>query len=294
MSEDKKFQQNKPRMTQAIVPADKVSKVVFNLNEAQFSRAMEDGFDCEDGKKVNIPVWLENAEGFLDKTPLTPFDREVVFSLISAYEAGYRTATYHSILSAMTGSDKCRIYDNQYEAIKKAVYKGQGTIIQIDVSPLSAYSKYNNKKCDIKIRDNILPCRVIEATYNGQKTLVIEMRGESPLMTYAKFRKQFQKYDLKPLAVPNQRNTPLVIVIKHELRRWVDAVITRELNNTLTLTVFLKNIGHADADKFKKRKIRETMAATLNHFVAEKIITSWYWTKSGNAYEKITISYDKA
>ena len=299
MSEDKKFRQYKPRMTRAIVPADKLSHKLFNLTAEQYVHLMDGNAIqvAEDKKgKVLTPVWLKNAEGLLDKKPLTPFQREVIFTAISAYEQGYNVLTIHSTLNALTGSDKCRIYDDQYEAIKEAFYKGQGTLITIDSANLrKAFPKYDNKEVAVVISDYLLPCRIVEATYNGQKTLTIEMYAQSPLMIFARdIKQQVQKYDLKPIDVPNQRNTPLVIVIKHELRRWVDAVITRELNNTLTIPVFLKNIGHADADKFKQRKIRENMAAALNHFVDEGIITAWKWVKEGRAYRAITISYKSA
>lgn len=294
-----KYQNNKPRLKQACVPADKLSQKLFSLNEVQFNTAMDTGLNCvegtKNGAKVKTPFWLENAEGFLDKTPLTAFHREILFTLISAYEAGYRVATYHGVLNALTGADKSRVHVEQYEAIKAAVDKLRLTLMTIDSATLrEAFPKWNNKDISVTISDYLLPCRLIEAVYNGQQVLIIEMHAESPLMTYARLKRQVQRYELNGLDVPKQRNTPLVMVIKGYLRRWCDAVINRRLEPTLKLETFYTNCSLTGADKKQKQDSRKIIEATLNHFVAEKIITSWHWTKSGNAYEKITISYDKA
>lgn len=293
-----KAQDNNQRMVKATVPADKLSQKLFLLNETQFNYALDgNALKCVEGnkkgKKISTSFWLKNAEDFLDRKPLNPFHRELLFMLISSYEQGYRVATYHSVFNAMTGDYKSRMHDEQYEAIKDAVDKLRGTLITIDSRELrKAFPKYDKANIEVTISDYLLPCRLIEASYNGQRTLVIEMRGESPLMTYAKLKNQMQGYELKGLDVPRQRNTPLVMVIKGYLRRWVDAVINRRLNPTLTKETFNTNCGLAEADKWKRQDARKIIGQVLNQFVAEKIITSWHWTKNGNAYEKITIEYE--
>lgn len=289
-----KFQQN-GRVKRAMVPADKLSQKIFTLNEEQFSVLMDgDNLECVEGtkkgKKIKTPFWLKNAEGYLDKSPLTPFQREFLFMLISAYEAGYRVATYQSTLNALTGGNKSRLHANQYEAMRSAADKLRLTCLTIDSASLrGAFPKYNKENISVTISDYLLPCRIIEAEYNGQKTLIIEMYGESPLVTYARLKNQTQCYELNGLDVPRQNNTPLVMVIKNYLRRWTDSVINRGLNSTLTKETFCTNCGLIGATKRQWQEVRKIIEATLNHFVAEKIIASWHWTKNGNAYKGITI-----
>lgn len=299
--EKKKFQLQR-RMKKRVVPCDKLGSHPFNIPADAYTFFLQSNtaIKCVEGVKkgeeVITPYWLSLAEGYFDFSPLNSFDREVLFACISAFEQGIRVATISTTLDALTGgSEKYRVYKEQYAAIKQAIDKLSCTRIKIDLAPLfKAMPKYRaNYTGKAELVGMLLPCRYLEAEINGQETLAIELLGESPLMTVAKLKKQVMTYDAAPLAVADQNNTPSVIVVKNWLLRRIHS-IKRGLNPSIRLKTLYAECGLADADNGKKRDVRKVIADLLSSFKADGVIHDFEFEKRDNVYRAIKITPTKA
>lgn len=290
------------RLIRAVVPCDKLSDIIFEFLPKEYEEIIMNHAECscwerKGSKEVVTPFWLAPAEEYVDLKPLNAFDRVVLYAAISAYEQGYQFLSFKMMLSAMTGEDKNRVRSEQFEAIKAAV-KRLMTVITINLKPLlKAFPKYKKRHVGAsELISPILPCKLCDVEINGQRTLAIELLGESPLMTVAKLKQQLITYDLKPLAVPNQNNTPTVIVLKDYLLRRIKLMrsSTRKhgLSNKILFQTLYENCGLADADKWQKQDARKVISETLNHFKAEGVIKNFEFERQGNTYHAIKIIND--
>lgn len=286
------------RMKKFIVPCDKLSSHPFDYPTDEYATIITNGEECEcvegtdkKGNEIVTPYWLSLVGEYLDTKPLTPFHREVLFTAISAYEQGYRVLTFKSTLNALTCSDKTRVRPEQYAAIKGAIDKLAFTRITVDLAPLlKAYPNYKKRYTGkAELVSTLLPARYIEAEINGQKTLAVELLGESPLMTIAKIKKQVLTYDATPLAVPNQHQTENVMTIDNYLLRRVH-LIKRGVNPSILLETIYRNCGLADATRWQKQDARKIIADTLNHFKSESVIKNFEFEQQNGTYRNIKIS----
>lgn len=284
------------RIKKIVVPCDKLSNHMFNLQPDEFADIIEYRGECrcvetnKKGKKIVTPYWLELVE-YVDLSPLNSFHREVLFTAVSAYEQGFRVITFSTTLHNLTSGNQTRLRRDQYEAIRGAFDKLGFTKIEIDLAPLfKAMPKYKtNYKGEARLVGTLLPCRYFDAEINGQKTLAIELLGESPLMTVAKLKKQVLSYDAEPLNVVGQNNTPTVITVKNWLLRRIN-LIERGLNSSILFETLYQNCGLADADRFKKRNARKEIETILNSFKADGVIKNFKFERKGRAYHSIKIT----
>ena len=294
--EKKKFQIQR-RMKKLVVPCDKLSNHMFNYSADEYADILEYRDKCgcveivKKGKKVVTPYWLELVEGYVDLSPLNAFHREILFSAISAYEQGFRIITFSTTLHSLTGGNQTRVRNEQYAAIRGAFDKLGFTRIEIDLAPLfKAMPKYKaNYTGEARLVGTLLPCRYFDAEINGQKTLAIELLGESPLMTVAKLKKQILTYDAEPLNIAEQNNTPIVITVKNFLLRRIK-LIERGLNPSILLDTIYAECGLADADKWKKQDFRKIITDILNSFKTVGVIKNFEFEKQGRAYRNIKIT----
>lgn len=294
MCQERKRAQMQGRLIRAVAPCDKLSNIIFEFPPEVYAEIIQKGEECgcvekRGNKQVTTPYYLTPAEEYADLTPLNPFDRVILYTAISAYEQGYQFLSFKMMLSAMTGGGKSRIWSEQYKAIKAAVQRLM-TVIRINLKPLlNAFPKYRKHYVgESELISPILPCKIFDMEINGQKTLAIELLAESPLMTVAKLKRQVVTYDLTPLAVPNQHNTPQVIVIKNYLLRRI-ALIGHGLSSTILFETLYENCGLADASDSIKQNARKEIFNTLNHFKAAGVIKDFSIMRQGNTYRSIKI-----
>lgn len=281
-----------------IVPVDKLTSIIFDYPADEYATIITGGEECgcvegtdKKGNEVVTPYWLSLVGEYLDTKPLTPFHREVLFAAISAYEQGYRVLTFKTTLNALTCSDKARVRPEQYAAIKAAFDKLGFTLLKVDLEPLlKAYPNYKKHYTGkAELVSTILPLKYIEAEINGQKTLAVELLGESPLMTIAKMKRQVLTYDATPLAIAGQNNTPTVMTIDNYLLRRVH-LIKRGVNPSILLETVYRNCGLADATRKQKWDARKVIDETLNHFKAEGVITNFTYERQNGSYHSIKIT----
>ena len=287
-----------------VVPCDKLSNHMFGYSSDEYAEILRyhEQCDCVEGikkgKKIITPYWLELIEGYVDLSPLNAFHREVLFSAISAYEQGIRIITISTTLHSLTGGNQTRVRNNQYAAIRGAFEKLGFTRIEIDLAPLfEAFPNYatnfKGNRDRARIVGILLPMKYLEAEINGQKVLAIELLGESPLMSVAKLKKQLLTYDISPLAISGQNNTPQVITVKNYLLRRINQ-IERGLNSSILFDTLYMNCGLADATKRQKQDARKIIADILNALKRSKVIEKFEFKKQGRIYHSIKILTNKS
>lgn len=300
---EKKSAQIQRRMNKLVVPCDKLSSLPFTLSAEEYHDAINGAeMGCLEKKAtknkppVITPFWLEQAAECTDLKPLEPFHREVLFACISAYEQGYNYVTFSMALDALSGGEEKRhIYDEQLAAIKAAVKKLRNVSITVDLAPLfKGMPKYRkNHVGKATLTGYLLPCNVLEVELNGQKTIAVELIAESPLMTVAKVKRQLIDYEVVPLQIPNQNNTPRVITIKNWLLRRIKLSKASRakggLNNTIKFDSIYAECGLAEASKSQKQNARKIIFAALDAFKAEGVIKGYDIKREGIKYESITI-----
>lgn len=300
----KKFQIQR-RMNRLVAPCDKLSQIIFEFSADEYADILENHDQCgcvegiKKGKKVVTPYWLELIEDYSDKLPPDAFTREVLFHAMNFYEQGFNFFTFSMALDSLTGGEEKRnIYNEQYAAIKRAIDKLGFTRIKIDLAPLfKAFPKYAaNFKGDrdrAEIVGTILPMKYLETEINGQKTLAVKLLDESPLMTYAKLKKQLLTYDTSPLAISGQRNTPQVITVKNYLLRRINLMQSAKrkkgLSPIILFETLYKNCGLTDASNSIKQNVRKEITDILSSFKADGVIKNFEFEKQDGAYRSIKI-----
>ena len=294
MAEKKQVQR---RMKRLIVPCDKLSNLPFTFTAEEYVDIISNRIklgcieDPDDPDSPITPYWLEQAADCADMKPLDPFHREVLFACISAYAQGYNFLTFSMAIDALTGGDKSRIYSEQMKAIESAVRKMMKTTITVDLEPLLK-AKPNYRKNYVgaaHLTGYLLPCHIVDAEINGQKTFAIELIAESPLMTVAKAKKQLVTYDAAPLAIAEQNNTPQVMTLKNWLLRRITLTKKRGLNSSILFDSIYEECGIKDASRFTKRNARKVIFDTLDAFKSEGVIKDYGIERERNKYRALKI-----
>ena len=229
---------------------------------------------------------------------LTRFDNDVANVCISEWEAGNRYVTYSTIYRTLTGKvgeSDANPSKVQLARIKHSLKKLMN--IQLEIWFYDACEKlgYNNSEKKY-IKDKIIPARFVDCTINGQKTTVIELTAESPLLTVARLKNnQIISYDVELLNIPNQKNTPLNIELKHyAIRRVMETKAhPKQMSPAITFADVLEKCRIADADNKKKHRVRESLKAVFEHLLACGEIDSFQVNKKKGVFYSISFTFSK-
>lgn len=266
-----------------IQPVDKVSQEIFKSNE-------NEGFYNTDGidvivagkgtkKEVTsaVSINIENCEGvqISNDVMLNPYNRAVHNAVVSIYEAGNTHATFNQIHKVMNGNRPTlkAPEEETRKAIMKSIEKMMCTKITIDLT--NEAKLYNFDRMTIK--DVILPVQVVTAEVNGQIVDCVKFRGEPPLDTYAKKKKQVNTCDIKMLDTPLKSSEENTIITNYLLER-VQGVMTphSNLSNVILYDTLYKYLGleakTPNALRQRKLEVREKVKKILQYWVSIKFI----------------------
>ena len=306
-------QQVQERIKQLNLPVDKLSNCcLWHYDSEEYADIIQNNAECGcferlvKGKRVVTPYFLSLIEPYVDLSPLTPFHREVLFHAINLFASGYNLITFSMTLDSMTGGVENRNLKRnaaRFEAIKSAIEKLAFTGIFIDLKPLfDAYPKYranykvycrNDKDKDkAELKGTLLPCQIVDSEINGQKTLAVEILGESPLMILAKIKHQLMRYSSEPLAITGQKNTPQVMTIKNYLLRRIELMKQRNLSRTILFAKLYKECGLTGTSDSVKQNARKEVEETLTAFKAGGVIKDFEFERKVFAYRAIKITLD--
>lgn len=294
-----------------VVPNDRGVKIIFKYTTEVYRERLNDpnGFSIIEMKhhpkygKIKTPMVLslDKAAIASDPTlaePLNQFDLDVVNICISEWEAGNRYVTYSTIYRTLTGrvgESDANPSKVQLAAIKHSLKKLMNVHLKIYLHDACVYLGYNDGK-KINVQGKIIPARFVDCTVNGQKTTVIELTAESPLLTLARLKNnQIISYDVGLLNTPNQKNTPLNIELKHyAIRRVMETKAhPKQMTPSITFEDVLAKCRISDADNKKKHRVRETLKAVFEHLLACGEIDSYEVNKKKGVFYSISFTFSK-
>ena len=268
-----------------VIPNDRNAKVFFRLAPKLYKKYIDgqstSNYELYKHKKfgtIMTPVVISSDPEVVAEDPsvtevLGRFDNDVANVCISEWEAGNRYVTYSTIYRTLTGKvgeSDANPSKVQLAAIKHSLKKLMN--VQLEIWFYDACEKlgYNNGEKKY-IKDKIIPARFVDCTINGQKTTVIELIAESPLLTIARLKNnQIISYDVELLNIPKQKNTPLNIALKHyAIRRVIETKAhPKQMSPAITFADVLTKCRIADADNKKKHRVRESLKAVFEHLLA--------------------------
>ena len=175
--------------------------------------------------------------------------------------------------------------------ILNSIKKLMTTVIEIDLTEVNQKLGYNDGKQE-KIKSAILPCYYKTEKINGQIVQdTIYFDRQSPIFKIADERNQIIRYDVELLNVLNQNNTPLVITIKNYVILRVMEIKKHKMTPTITLDDVFKKARISDASKWKKQDARNAIDEFLKHLQNKKVIKSYEWTKKGNKFYSVKLTF---
>jgi hypothetical protein len=294
--EIEKFQTN-TRLQNVISPNDKLIKTLFNLSTNEYYDAIQNNISIAvtetiiSGKKIQTHFKL-NGGGFATlKRPFNEYDRAVFDICNSAREEGFFGLTRDSLFRALIGG-KTNQYPrpNQATAIVESLERLM-TIIKIDFSQTrEKIPKY--KSVPAQIISPILPCIILNnVLVNGQRTSLIKFTDESPLITIARAKKQIITSPISLRDITNQNNTPLVIMIKSYVIRRVLEIILHNMTPSITFADVFKHCDLPNATRKQRQDARKIVLELMENLKSKGIIKSFEFTKKGETFYSITITF---
>lgn len=288
-----------------IVPNCKLVKLTANHTDKEYQKMMNGGnsgvIEKRNHKKIGRVVTkytITNAEGYDNTDPLISFDYDVLSVCISEIENGNMCTTPAIILRGLTGRTKAEIggtsngavNKNQRTAILNSIEKLMSTIITVDLTDVNKSLGYNDGKEEI-ITDTILPCHYKTEKINGQivdDTIIFDR--QSVLYRISDARNQIIRYDVELLDVPNQNNTPLVIIIKNYIILRIFEIKKHKMTPTITLDDVFKKTRITDKRKAKENA-RGYIDTCFKFWQDKGLIKSYEWIKKGNKFYAVKFSF---
>ena len=281
-----------------------IVKLIKNLakQSAEAYQALLDGAQGECVEKKNhkshgeivTPYRITNADGYDGDDPLDEFDYAVLSVCLSEIKTGNSDTTPAIILRGLIGktreSSNGAVNANQREWILNSVRKLMSTIITVDLSDTNEKLGYDGEK---KLTAPILPCKYVTTVLNGQPVKdVIHFTDDSPILIIAESRNQFIRYDASLLDVPNQNNTPLVIMLKNYVLRRVHEIKAHKMTPTLTFADIFKKCKISDnASRDAKYNARKIVEELFEHLKARNAIKTSELVKKGVAIQAVTFTF---
>ena len=294
--EIEKFQTN-TRLQNVISPNDKLIKTLFNLSTNEYYDAIQNNISIAvtetiiSGKKIQTHFKL-NGGGFATlKRPFNEYDRAIFDVCISAREEGFFGLTRDSLFRALIGGKTNQHpRPNQATAILESLERLM-TIIKIDFNQTrEKIPKYNSVPA--QIISPILPCIVLNnVLVNGQLTSLIKFTDESPLTKIARAKKQIITSPISLRDIANQKNTPLVIMIKSYVIRRVLEIILHNMTPSITFSDVFKHCDLTNANRWQKQDARKIILGIMENLKSKGIIKSFEFTKKGDTFYSVTITF---
>lgn len=285
-----------------IVPNFKLCKVIYNLQQEQYSRMVVGGKQRRIMEKKNVKRYgdiitvyhLTNDDGCDNADPLNEFDYAVFSACLSYFDKGDGCVSLGMIYRAMTGKTtkggKGKVPPDIREGILLSLKKLIGTVIEIDDEQVNSafnYAKTGSKKCS-----SILPAHFDEMLINGNDATVVFFDRVSPLMEIAKQRKQLLSYSPTLLDAPGIRNSFMNLTLKnYVMRRVAEIKLHKNLRNIITFADVFQKCRITNASRDTKMNARNTIIRFFEHLQAERFIKSFEAVKENTSLYSIHIDY---
>ena len=289
-----------------VVTNDKLSKVLFNLTDADYQYLVENQdtisfVEMKHHKKfgeIVSPLKIDiDGESFSISEPLNQFDSAVLSVCISEWLANNKISTPAIIFRGLTGKvgrGDAEPSKDQLAAIFHSINKLMRLQLTYNMADICEKLNYNGGKPELLV-STLLPSHYIKAsTINGKDATTIYFTAESPMLKIARLKnEQLLTYDVSLLDVPNQQNTPMNITIKNYVMQRIQEIKLHRLTPIITFEDVFKKCRIDNAHSEIKRRARETIIAFMNHLKSQSEINNFELTKKGNTFYSVKFSYSK-
>ncbi|MBR2207792.1 MAG: hypothetical protein IJ859_03190 [Synergistaceae bacterium] len=222
-------------------------------------------------KEVNTFVAINfDSNGMAEKgltikgtEKLTQFDRIVLDAINTLYFEGHNEyITTAMVFHVITGDTNRRITPNYTEEINDSLKKLLFTHIVIKANEEAImYPELKN----FEYHDNIVPGAMVKAKLNGIEVACIHIRDIPPLYLYANKKNQICKISLDliklPFAGEKNEGKEHMTLLYYLLRR---IVALKSISNCIKYDTIYHELGHDNATKQKKLKIRKKVKEILD------------------------------
>lgn len=281
------------------------SKVANSLTNPKVTFDIGD-FDVEVNKKqgVSVQVTLNFDDKNIqiiesDGKRLTPFDRSVLNSVCSRFEAGNLTFTPDQIYRTMNGlTDREFVSDESKARIVESIDKMRFLEIKIDytdeaVKMYKQSARQNNEMKKYVVSGYLLAAKKAELTTSNNNVQGYKLLEKPIIYTYSQHNKQIISVPIKLLNTKDYiRTTPEVVVIREYLIRRIEVMKcdSQQSNRILFEKVFLE-LGLDSPTKEKAKKIRDSAEKLLTKFKDDKYIKGFELCKKGRSFHGVDIHY---
>ena len=281
---------------------DKATKTLFNQSGERFEKLISGKTRKlierrKHGKKAEVlsGYTLTTAKGFTFIAPLDEYDRAVLNVCISEYVNGAEYITLAALQRGLSGkncNDKDHYnapYKDQYTKLKQSLDRLMACQYDPDIIP--AFEELNYEGAEKIQKAQVLPAERLEKIVGGKKIEVIHFLDASPLYKIADAKKQILTYDAELLDVPNQQNTPLIVMLKNYTLRRVLECIKHKMTPTLTFEDIFEKCRITDADNKIKQRARDYIAVFFEHLQKKGVIKSFEFVKKGNKIYSLKFNF---
>lgn len=282
---------------QWITPIDKVSKKSFDGNGELYD---ENGVNVNiGGRKSKKEIlsfarldYSDNAIQISGGKELTQYDREVHDALVTLYIDGKNEyITPQMIYRAMTGNPEAKLPPKQQEAISNSLNKLMCSKLVIKASDAECKA-YGFDKWTYE--ETVIQGGKSTVRMKGEVIETYHLRSEPALYTYAKFKNQICRLDIKLLNSPVNKNEEN-ITLQGYLLRHINGIKGGKLSPTILYKSIYKQLNiQASSDgalRKKKLKVRNTVKKILDYLKAHDFIKNYTENSDGQEVTGITISY---
>lgn len=302
----KNFQLKK--LESLVIPIDKLSDVLFDLEK-------QDAEEIIENRKLGIstPIVVtrpKDSNG--NDIPTNPFDKLIFWIALSEQNAGNSCVSHTRIFHSLGGGENFDHASNVKAAIINSLRKLRLTNLQADLTALTSHSKSYKKSLEdllgiefngntVILEDSLLPTKTVTASINGKiSDGVIYFHDISILLNIASMKKQLVHCDPILLDVPNLRCTVQTITLKSYLLERILKIKgslasnrkrVQKLNNIILFDSIFSKCDLTDKGRNRKAQYRAVISKILTHFINQKLISSFEFTKKNDKFYSILITF---
>ena len=244
-------------------------------------------------KEINTLVSLDLPEQFeLEGIgQMDAYDKAVLNGVNSLFENGTQNFTIPMLYHAMTGKENPTVDEPALKELQRRIERMRRTLITIDLSEEIKAKYLDMEITNPTVQGYLLPMNLIRARINGRPVPVYHVLDMPPMLAYAKLKRQLATVPLSLLNAPLNNNST-TIPLKNYLISRCESMRNpnnRMKSNKILFSAIYEELGEQDANKVRKKRIRDYTEIVLNHMIDQKYIKGYTLTKSGRVIDGIEV-----
>lgn len=278
-----------------VMPIDPITNKLAQLKEFnEVTVARRKNLTVQTAVTLDCPEHMKIYGDF----NLTNYDKSIINGVVSILESGNRNFTIPMLYHAMTGKENPTVDEITFEELKWKLDTMRRLSIRIDLTE-EIRAHLIERRIDggiesFSIEGYLLPLNKYSGVINGKRSEMYQIIDTPPLHSYAKLKKQIASVSIDLLKAP-LNNTATTIPLKTYLLGRIEAM--KNENNSMTRDKILfssiyRELGAEEADKKRKKRIRDYTEVVLTHFASLSYITKYQMIKEGRTITGVRIFWD--